>query len=75
MLTVFIITHIYNVIRKAIISLQVVLLALKSSISTEVSACPWGPKAVLFHLAKFLLEALRTLAGVPQNVIYMHGTI
>jgi hypothetical protein len=24
----------------------------------EVSACPRGPKAVLFRLAKFLLEAL-----------------
>jgi hypothetical protein len=31
---------------------------LKSSISREVSACPLGPKAVLFRLAKFLLDAL-----------------
>jgi hypothetical protein len=36
----------------------VVLLALKSSILREVSACPRGPQAVLFPLAKFLLEAL-----------------
>jgi hypothetical protein len=31
---------------------------LKSSIFRKVSACPRGPKAVLFCLAKFLLEAL-----------------
>jgi hypothetical protein len=31
---------------------------LKSSISREGSACPLGPKAVLFRLAKFLLEIL-----------------
>jgi hypothetical protein len=31
---------------------------LKSSILREVSACSRGPKALLFHLAKFLLEAL-----------------
>ena len=57
----FIITHIYKVIRKAIISLQVVLLALKSSISREVSACPRDPKASCSPHAKILLEALRTI--------------
>ena len=31
---------------------------LKSSIFIEVSACPRCPKAVLFRLAKFLLEVL-----------------
>ena len=31
---------------------------LKSSVLREVSACLWGPKAVLFHLAEFFLEAL-----------------
>ena len=56
-LWLFIITHIYNVTRKAII-LQVVLLVLKSLILREVSACPRSPIAVLFHLAQFLLEAL-----------------
>jgi len=34
---------------------------LKSSILRVVSACPRGPKAVLFCLAKYLLEALRLL--------------
>jgi hypothetical protein len=33
-------------------------LDLKSPILREVSACSQGPKAVLFCLAKFLLEAL-----------------
>ena len=37
-----------------------VLLALKSSILRKVLACPRGPKAVSFRLAKFLLEALLT---------------
>jgi hypothetical protein len=27
----------------------------------EVYACPWGDKAVLFHLASFRLEALGTV--------------
>jgi len=36
----------------------VVLLDNKSSILRKVSACPRVPKAVLFRLAKFLLEAL-----------------
>jgi hypothetical protein len=36
----------------------VVLLDLKSSILREVAACPRGPKAVLFRLAKFFLENL-----------------
>jgi hypothetical protein len=35
-----------------------VLLDLKSSILREVAACPRGPKAVLFRLAKFFLENL-----------------
>ena len=35
------------------------LLDLKSSILREVSAYSRDPKAVLFHLAKFLLEALK----------------
>jgi hypothetical protein len=39
-------------------SLPVVLLNLKSSILREVTVRFWGPKAVLFLLAKFLLEAL-----------------
>ena len=38
--------------------LPVVLLNLKSSILREVAAFLRGPKAVLFRLAKFLLEAL-----------------
>ena len=57
-LWLFTIIHIYNVTRKAIISLQVVLLALKSSILREVSACPRDPKAVLFRIGKFVLEAV-----------------
>jgi hypothetical protein len=40
------------------VGLQVVLLDLKSSILREVSACPRGPKAVLFRLAQFLFEAM-----------------
>ena len=34
------------------------LLDLKSSILRKVSACPWGPKAVVFRFAKLPLEAL-----------------
>jgi hypothetical protein len=47
-------SHLCNVTRKVIISLQVVLLALKSSILREVSACPRAPKAVFFRLAGYL---------------------
>jgi len=36
----------------------VVLLDLKLSFLREVSACPRGPKTVLFRLVKFILEAL-----------------
>ena len=36
----------------------VALLDLKSSILSKVTACPRSPKAVLFRLAKFLLEAM-----------------
>jgi hypothetical protein len=36
----------------------VALLNLKSSILSNVSACPRSPKAVLFLLTKFLLDAL-----------------
>jgi hypothetical protein len=35
-----------------------VVLDLKSAILIEVSACPLGDRAVLFHLASVLLEAL-----------------
>jgi hypothetical protein len=42
------------------------LLYLESSILREVSACPQGPKAVLFRLAKFLFEALGTHDTHPQ---------
>jgi hypothetical protein len=45
----------------------VVLLDLKSSIIREVSALFPGPKAVLFLLAKFLLEALAEIKLLSKN--------
>ena len=48
-------------------SSSVVLLDLKSSILKEISSCPLGPKAALFRLAKFLLEALYSLFGDSEN--------
>ena len=53
------------------ISLAVVLLELKSSILRKVSVCPRGPKAVLFHLTIFLLEALHIHASYVNSILYM----
>jgi hypothetical protein len=61
------IKHIYE-------SLSVVLLDLKSSILREVSTCHRGPKAVMFRLAKFLMEALMVNSLIfkcPKS----HGTV
>jgi hypothetical protein len=51
----------------------VVLLDLKSSILREISTCHGGPKAVLFHLAIFLLEALviYTSFEIVADAVYM----
>ena len=49
---------------------------LKSSILREVSVCPRGPKAVMFRLAKFLLDALyvcqgdNTFAHIPYKRLH-----
>jgi hypothetical protein len=51
-------TIIINLLMGGFESLSVVLLDNKPSILREVSTCPRGPKAVLFHLAQFLFEAL-----------------
>jgi len=40
----------------------------------EVSTCPRGPKSVLFHLAKFLLEALDTLHIFSHMYLHIIGT-
>ena len=45
-----------------------VLLDKKLSILREVSTCPRGPKAILFRLAQFLLEALMTPCAVMLNI-------
>jgi hypothetical protein len=61
-----IITHIYIVTSKAI----------KSSILREVSACPRGPKAVLFRLAKFSLRGPAStdcLQQVNDNYVRTRG--
>jgi hypothetical protein len=42
---------------------------LKSTIFREVSVCPRGPKAVLFRLAKFLLEAL--VQSVGKSLLFV----
>jgi len=42
----------------------------------EVPACPWGPKTVLFRLAKVLLEALTiytTCATSGKGTAYTSG--
>jgi hypothetical protein len=45
---------------------------LKSSILRKVLVCPRDPKAVLFHLAKFLLEALiiSDICHISENMIF-----
>ena len=43
---------------KGPLATDIIYFQLKSSILKEVLVCPRGPKAVLIHLAKFLLEAL-----------------
>jgi len=53
----------------------VVLLNLKSSIFREVSVCLRSPKAVLFHLAKFLLEALAMLIMIRNLTVTLIWTV
>ena len=55
---------VYNVTSKAIFSLQVLLLALKSSILREVSVCPRGPRQSCSALQNFSWEALAVLRHV-----------
>jgi hypothetical protein len=50
-------------------SFQMVLLDLKSLFLREVPTCLRGHKAVLFHLAKFLLEALHMHNVKDKNII------
>jgi hypothetical protein len=73
-----IITYIYIVTKKAIISLYSNSIYL-ISVSSRVSVCPWDPKTVLFRLAKFLLETL-TFTPISfltklQNVVHCHFPI